>query len=130
MLPKRAMLRNPLQINMSRPIRDIYLKEVRILFCVRMLTLNLQNLSKSISANKVRLPAIIVVSLGTSGHTVLRSIPKSLGSGNKSRNQVSLALNVPSLIMFLRKSDNTVKGVLPYVITVARMVTPRSNASD
>jgi hypothetical protein len=70
------------------------------------------------------------VSLGTSGHTVLRSIPKSLGSGNKSRNQVSLALNVPSLIMFLRKSDNTVKGVLPYVITVARMVTPRSNASD
>jgi hypothetical protein len=130
MLPKRAMLRNPLQINMSLPIRDIYLKEVRILFCVRMLTLNLQNLSKSISANKVRLPAIIVVSLGTSGHTVLRSIPKSLGSGNKSRNQVSLALNVPSLIMFLRKSDNTVKGVLPYVITVARMVTPRSNASD
>jgi hypothetical protein len=123
-------LRNPLQINMSLPIRDIYLKEVRILFCVRMLTLNLQNLSKSISANKVRLPAIIVVSLGTSGHTVLRSIPKSLGSGNKSRNQVSLALNVPSLIMFLRKSDNTVKGVLPYVITVARMVTPRSNASD
>jgi hypothetical protein len=29
MLPKKAVLRNPLQINMALPTRDIYLKEVR-----------------------------------------------------------------------------------------------------
>jgi hypothetical protein len=130
MLPKRAMLRNPLQINMSLPIRDIYLKEVRILFCVRMLTLNLQNLSKSISANKVRLPAIIVVSLGTSGHTILISEIRSLGSRSKSQRQVSLALSHPCLIMHLGKSGDSQKGVLPHAITMARLATPRPNASS
>jgi len=40
MLPKRAVARNPLQINMSLPIGDIYLKKVRTLLFVRMLTLN------------------------------------------------------------------------------------------
>jgi len=39
MLPKRAVARNPLQINMSLPIGDIYLKKVRTLLFVRMLTL-------------------------------------------------------------------------------------------
>jgi hypothetical protein len=48
---------------MSRPIGDIYLKEVRTLLFVKMLILNLQNLSCSISAKEVSLPAIIVVSL-------------------------------------------------------------------
>jgi hypothetical protein len=48
---------------MSRPIGDIYLKEVRTLLFVKMLILNLQNLSRSISAKEVSLPAIIVVSL-------------------------------------------------------------------
>jgi hypothetical protein len=32
---------------MSRPIGDIYLKKVRTLFCVRMLTLKFQSLSRS-----------------------------------------------------------------------------------
>jgi len=130
MLSKRETLRNPLQINMSRPIGDIYLKESRILFCVRMLILNLQSLSRSILANEVKLPAIIMVSLGTSGHTVLKPVLRSLGSSNKSRRQVSLALNLPSLIMLLGKSSNTLKGVLPHVVTVARMATPRLNASN
>jgi hypothetical protein len=130
MLSKRETLRNPLQINMSRPIGDIYLKESRILFCVRMLILNLQSLSRSILANEVKLPAIIMVSLGTSGHTVLKPVLRSLGSSNKSRRQVSLALNLPSLIMLLGKSSNALKGVLPHVVTVARMATPRLNASN
>jgi len=77
-IPKRALLRKPLQINMSRPIGGIYLKEVRTLLFVKMLILNLQNLSRSISAKEVSLPAIIVVSLDTSGHTVLRSDINSL----------------------------------------------------
>jgi len=67
---------------MSLPIRGIYLKEVRTLLSVKMLILNLQSLSRSILANEVSLPAIIVVSLDTSGHTVLRSDINSLGSGN------------------------------------------------
>jgi hypothetical protein len=54
------------------PIGGIYLKEVRTLLFVKMLILNLQSPSRSISANKVSIPAIIVVSLDTSGHTVLR----------------------------------------------------------
>jgi hypothetical protein len=55
-------LRIPLLINMSHPIVDIYLKKVRTLFCVKMLTLKLQSLSRSISVNKYNLPAITVVS--------------------------------------------------------------------
>jgi hypothetical protein len=62
LLIKREILRNFLLINMFSPIRDIYLKKVRALFCVRMLTLKLQSLSRSISANEVSLPAITVVS--------------------------------------------------------------------
>jgi hypothetical protein len=127
MLPKRKILRNPLQINMSRPIGDIYLQEVSILFCVRMLTLNLQSLSGSISVTEVRLPSIIVVSLGTSGHTIVRSVPRSLGSENQSRRKISLALNLPSLVMLLGKSGNTLKGVLHHAITVTRMATQRPN---
>jgi len=51
---------------------------------VKMLILNLQNLSRSISAKEVSLPAIIVVSLDTLGHTVLRSDISSLGLGKPS----------------------------------------------
>jgi hypothetical protein len=80
-----ALLRKPLQINMSRPIGGIYLKEVRTLLFVKMLILNFQSLSRSISANEVSLPAIIVVSLDTSGHTVLRSDISSLGLGKHSK---------------------------------------------
>jgi hypothetical protein len=65
-----------------------------------MLILNLLIPSRSISANEVSLPAIIVVSLDTSGHTVLKSDISSLGSGKQSKRQVSLALNLLSLIMF------------------------------
>jgi hypothetical protein len=82
MLPKRAVVRNPLQINMSLPIGDIYLKEVRTLLFVRMLTLNLQTLSRSIPTNKASLH---VTPLGTSCHIVLRSEIRSLGSRNKSQ---------------------------------------------
>jgi hypothetical protein len=59
----------------------IYLKEVRALLFVKMLILNLQSPSRSISTNEVSLSAIIVVSLNTSGYTVLRSDINSLGSG-------------------------------------------------
>jgi hypothetical protein len=123
-------LRKPLQINISRPIGGIYLKEVRTLLFVKMLILNLQSLSRSISANKVSLPTIIVVSLDTSGHIVLISNIRSLGSGNKSKRQVSLALNLPSLIMLFGNNDIILKGVLPLAINVVSMATPRPNASE
>jgi hypothetical protein len=84
---------------MSRPIGGIYLKEVRTLLFVKMLILNLQNLSRSISKKVVCLLAIIVVSLDTSGHTIVKSDISSLGSGKQSKRQVSVALNLPSLIM-------------------------------
>jgi hypothetical protein len=70
---------------MSLPIRGIYLKEVRTLLFVKMLILNLQSLTRSISVNEVSLPAIIVVSLDTSGHTVLRSDNNGLRSGKQSK---------------------------------------------
>jgi hypothetical protein len=70
---------------MSRPIEGIYLKEARALLFVEMLILNLQNLSRSISAKEVSLPTIIVVSLDTSGHIILRSDISSLGSGKQSK---------------------------------------------
>jgi hypothetical protein len=95
-----------------------------------MLTLKLQSLSRSISANEVNLPAITVVSQDTLGHTVIRSDIKSLESRSKSQRQVSLTLNLPSFIMLLDKSGNTLKGVLPHVVTVARMATSRPNTSE
>jgi hypothetical protein len=130
LLLKREKLRILLMINMSRPIGDIYLKKVRTLFCVRMLTPKLQSMSISISANKVSLPAITVVSQDTSGHTVITSSIRSLGSRNKSQRQVSLALQLPSLIMLLGKSGNTLKGVLPHAITMARVAAPRPNTLE
>jgi len=130
MLPKRTVLRNPLQINMYLSIGDIYLKEVRTLLIVRMLTLKFQSLSKSILANKVSLPAIIVESLGTSSHTILRSVPRSLGSRRKSQTHVSLALNLPCPIVLLCKSGNFPKGNLSHAITMARLATRRPDASS
>jgi hypothetical protein len=112
---------------MSRPIGGIYLKEVRILLFVKLLILNLQSPSRSISANEVSLPAIIVVSLDTSGHTVLKSDISSLGSGKQSKRQVSLALNL--LIMFFGNNDIILKGILPHAITVVSMATSKPNAS-
>jgi hypothetical protein len=128
-IPKRALLRKPLQINMSRPIGGIYLKEVRTLLFVKMLILNLQNLSRSISAKEVSLPAIIMVSLNTSGHTVLRSDISSLRSRKQSKRQVSLALNLPSLIMIFGNNSIIFKGVLAHAVNVVSMATPRPNAS-
>jgi hypothetical protein len=123
LLLKRLKLRILLLINMSRPIGDIYLKKVRTLFCVRMLTFKLQSMSRSIPANKDRLPAITVVSQNTSSH-VIRSGIRSLRSRNKRQRQVNLALNLPSLIILL---GNTLKGVLPHAVTMTRMATPRPN---
>jgi hypothetical protein len=114
---------------MSCPIGDIYLKKVRTLFCIRMLTLNLQNLSRSILGNKVSLPAITVVSQDTSDHTAIRSSIRRLKSRSKSQRQISLALNLSSPIMLLGKSNNTLKGVLPHALTMARMAGPRPNTS-
>jgi len=54
---------------------------------------------------------------------------QSLGSRSKSQSQVSLALNLPSLIMLLGKSCNTLKEVLPHAVIMARMATPRPNSS-
>jgi hypothetical protein len=125
-----ALLRKPLQINISRPIGGIYLKEERNLLFVKMLILNLQSLSRSISANKVSLPAIIVVSLGTSGHTVLRYDISSLRSGKQSKRQVSLALNLPSLIILFDNNGIILKRVLPHVVYVVSMATPKPNASE
>jgi hypothetical protein len=64
--------------------RGIYLKEVRTLLIVKMLILKLQSSSRSISANEVSLPAIIVVSLDNSGHTALRSDISNLVSRKQS----------------------------------------------
>jgi len=65
---------------MFRPIGGIYFKEVRTLLFVKMLILNLQSPSRSISVNEVSLLAIIVVSLDTSCHTILKFDISSLGS--------------------------------------------------
>jgi hypothetical protein len=128
-IPERAVLRKPLQINMFRPIEGIYLKEVRTLLLVKVLILNLQSPSRSISANKVSLPTIIVVSLDTSGHIALRSDISSLGSGKQSKRQVSLALNLPSLIMLFGNNGIIIKGILPHSIIVVSMATSKPNAS-
>jgi hypothetical protein len=114
---------------MFHPIGGIYLKEVRTLLFVKMLILNLQGPSRSISANEVSLPAIIVMSLDTSGHTVLRSDISSFGSGKQSKRQVSLALNLLSLIMLFGNNDIILKGILPHAITVVSMATSKPNAS-
>jgi hypothetical protein len=114
---------------MFRPIGGIYLKEVRTLLFVKMLILNLQSLSRSILANEVSLLAIIVVSLDTSGHTVLRSDISSLRSGKQSKRQISLALNLPSLIMLFGNNVIILKGILPHAITVVSMATSKLNAS-
>jgi hypothetical protein len=114
---------------MSCPIGGIYLKEVRILLFVKMLILNLQSPSRSISANEVSLPVIIVVSVDTSGHTVLNSDIISLESGKQSKRQVSLALNLLSLIMFFGNNGTILKGILPHAITMVSMPTSKPNAS-
>jgi hypothetical protein len=114
---------------MSRPIGGIYLKEVRTLLFVKMLILKLQSYSRSISANEVSLPAIIVVSLDTSRHTALRSDISSLGSRKQSKRQVSLALNLPSLIMLFGNNGIILKGILPHAIIVVSMATSKPNAS-
>jgi hypothetical protein len=87
--PKKGKIENPSSDKYVTPhffyFRDIYLKKVRTLFCVIMLTLKLQSLSRSISANKDSLPAITAVSQDTSGHTVIRSGIRSLESRSKSQ---------------------------------------------
>jgi hypothetical protein len=95
-----------------------------------MIILNLWSLSRNISANKVSLPAIIVVSLDTSSHTVLRSDISSLGSGKQSKRLVSLALNLPSLIMLFGNNNIILKRVLLHAIYVVSMATPKPNASE
>jgi hypothetical protein len=115
---------------MFRPIGGIYLREVRTLLFVKMLILNLQSPLRSISTNEVNLPAIIVVSLDTSGHTVLRSDISNLGSEKQSKRQVSPALNLPSLIMLFGNNGIILKKVLPPTINVVRIATPRPNASE
>jgi hypothetical protein len=85
---------------------------------------------RSISAKEVSLPAFIVVSLDTSGHTVLKSDISSLRLGKQSKRQVSLALNLPSLIMLFGNNDIILKGVLSHAVYVVNMVTPRPNASE
>jgi hypothetical protein len=115
---------------MSRPIGDIYLKEVKTLLFVKMLILNLQSLSRSILANAISLPTIIVVSLDTSGHIVLRSDINSLSSGKQRKRQVSLALNLPSLIMLFINNGIILKGVLPHAVNMVSMATPRPNTSE
>jgi hypothetical protein len=76
------------------------------------------------------LPAIIVASLGTFGHIVLRSTLRSSRSRSKSERKVNPTLNPPSFIMLLGQSGNTPKGLLPHAVTVARMATPRLTASS
>jgi hypothetical protein len=115
---------------MFHPIGGIYLKEVRTLLFVKMLILNLQNPSRNISANEVSLPAFIVVSLDTSGHTILRSDISSLGSGKQSKRLVSLALNLPSLIILFGNNVIILKKVLPHAVNVVSMATPKPNASE
>lgn len=127
---KRALLRKLLQINMSCPIWGIYPKEVRSLLFVKMLILNLQNLSRSISAKEISLLAIIVVSLDTSGHTVFRSDISSLRSGKQSKRQESLALNLPSLIILFGNNGIILKGALPHAVYVVSMGIPMQNASE
>jgi hypothetical protein len=67
------------------PHRRHISKRVKDFIVCENASLNLQSPSRSISANEVSLPAIIVVSLDTSGHTVLRSDICSLGSGKQSK---------------------------------------------
>jgi hypothetical protein len=71
-----------------------------------------------------------VVSLNTSGHTVLKSNISNLGSGKQSKRQVSLALNLPSLIMLFDNNDIILEGVFPLPVNVVSMATPKPNASE
>jgi hypothetical protein len=130
MLPKRAVLKTLPRLNMSLLIGDIYLKEVWDLLFVRMLTVNLQNLPRSIPAKEANLHVIFVASLGTLGHIVLRSELRSLGSRSKSQRKVNMALILPSLIMILVKSGNSPKGLIPHAVIVVRLARPKSNASS
>jgi hypothetical protein len=94
-----------------------------------MLILKLQSSLRSISANEVSLPSIIVVSLDISSHTALRSDIRNLRLRKQSKRQVSLALNLPSLIMLFGNNNIILKGILPHAITVVSMATSNPNAS-
>jgi hypothetical protein len=118
-----AKLRIFLLINMSRPIGNIYLKKVRTLF--RVIMLKLQSLSRNISANKDSLPAITMVSQDTSGHIVIRSDIRSLGS-KKQEPKTGKSSSKPSKPHHASRQ----KRQYPHAVTMARMATPRPNTSE
>jgi hypothetical protein len=53
----------------------------------------------------------------------------NLGSGKQSKRQLSLALNLPSLIMLFGNNDIILKRILPHAITMVSMATSKPNAS-
>jgi hypothetical protein len=69
------------------------------------------------------------VSQDTSGYTVLRSDISNLGSGKQSKRLLSLALNLPSLIMLFGNNGIILKGILPHAIIVVSKATSKLNAS-
>jgi hypothetical protein len=115
---------------MSRPIAYISQRGKDFVICENANLIFAESFKKHFSKKKVSLPAIIVVSLDTSGHTVLRFDISSLRSGKQSKRQVSLALNLPSLIMLFGNNGIILKGVLPHAVYVVSMATPRPNASE
>jgi hypothetical protein len=66
---------------------------------------------------------------GVSGHIRPHCPQIRLGSGKQSKRQVSLALNLLSLIMFFGNNGIILKGILPHAITVVSMATSKPNAS-
>jgi len=115
---------------MSCPIGGIYLKEVRTLLFVICENANLkfaESFKKYFS--KQSQPTCYHCGVSdTSGHTVLRS--DISGSGKQSKRLVSLALNLPSLIMLFGNNGIILKRVLPHAVYVVSMATPKPNASE
>jgi hypothetical protein len=130
MLLGKVKLKSLPYLNMSLPIGNIYLKEVMALLFVRMLTLNLQRLSRSILTKEACLPAIIVASAVTSNLIIHRSMLRSLRSRSKSQRKQNQTIKLPRLIKLLDISSNIPRDLFRPTINVARLVTTNPGASS
>jgi hypothetical protein len=130
MLPRNEKLKSLPSLNMSLRIGDIYLKKVRGLLFVRMLTLNLQSLSRSIPTKEVCLPAITAASSVTFELTVHRSILRSLESKSESQRKKDQALDLSRLNILLGNSSNTPTDLILLAVSVARPVLTNPSASS
>jgi hypothetical protein len=123
-LPKRAVLKTLPSLNMSLPIGDIYLKEVRDLLFVRMLIVNLQNLSRTCKTCHF---------CGVSGH-IRPHYPQIRTQKPWIKNQEPKkgrpGSNPSKTHHAPRQKWQFPKGLIPHAVIVARLGTPKPNASS